>query len=192
MIAVGETVGILLAAGRSTRFGRANKLLAPLNGRPLIVHAASVLATQGFASLIAVVPPRETLFGELLRPLGFGLLVNSAPGPEQRESLMLALRAVIAQPAVTAALVCLGDMPFVKAAHLHRLIAGTQDAGGSISAGSNWRTPPVLFTRPLIDRMVAHSGELRDIVMGNEVIPVSCSDAELRDFDTVDDFHVAR
>src|SRR3546814_4255821 len=45
---------ILLAAGRSTRFGVADKLAAPLHGRPLVQHAANTLSPIPFGRHIAV------------------------------------------------------------------------------------------------------------------------------------------
>ena len=47
--------GVLLAAGRSTRFG-GDKLLALLHGRPVLAWSASALAAEVDA-LILVVPP---------------------------------------------------------------------------------------------------------------------------------------
>src|SRR3546814_17898790 len=45
---------ILLAAGRSPRFGVADKLAAPLHGRPLVQHAATTLSPLTFGRHIAV------------------------------------------------------------------------------------------------------------------------------------------
>lgn len=50
-----KTAAILLAAGTSTRFGTANKLMAMFRGRPLIAHAAETLQDFAPGQLIAVV-----------------------------------------------------------------------------------------------------------------------------------------
>jgi molybdenum cofactor cytidylyltransferase len=50
------TAGILLAAGLSRRMGRA-KLLLPLDGRPVVRHAAEGLLAAGVEPLSAVVGP---------------------------------------------------------------------------------------------------------------------------------------
>ncbi|MFN3482816.1 MAG: NTP transferase domain-containing protein, partial [Rhabdaerophilum calidifontis] len=46
--------GILLAAGRSTRFGARNKLLAPLDGRPMLAHVAAAAREAGLGPLVVV------------------------------------------------------------------------------------------------------------------------------------------
>ena len=45
---------IVLAAGKSTRFG-ANKLLAPLVDRPLLVHTLDAIPRSCFSQMVAVV-----------------------------------------------------------------------------------------------------------------------------------------
>ena len=49
-----RTVGILLAAGQSRRFGPTDKLMAPLHGRPLVTYAAATLRAVAPDVLIAV------------------------------------------------------------------------------------------------------------------------------------------
>ena len=54
MIAAEEVVLVLLAAGRSERFGPADKLAADLLGRPLGLHIVSTLAAVPFRARLAV------------------------------------------------------------------------------------------------------------------------------------------
>ena len=49
------TVGILLAAGHSRRFGATNKLLTTFRDKPLILHAADTMKGAGLDHCIAVV-----------------------------------------------------------------------------------------------------------------------------------------
>ncbi|MFP5394229.1 MAG: NTP transferase domain-containing protein, partial [Gammaproteobacteria bacterium] len=65
-------VGILLAAGRGRRFapdGERNKLLALLDGEPVVAHSARVLLSA-CARVVAVVPPDDGGVAALLRALG--------------------------------------------------------------------------------------------------------------------------
>ena len=56
---------VLMAAGISARYGAANKLLASIDGRPLILRAADAAADWPFAQRIAVV--RDPQAAELLK-----------------------------------------------------------------------------------------------------------------------------
>ena len=51
------TIGIMLAAGAGSRFG-GDKLLAPLHGRPLVLHAVDALR-PAVTEIIAVVRPGD-------------------------------------------------------------------------------------------------------------------------------------
>lgn len=111
------TLGVLLGAGQSRRFGPEDKLLAPYAGRPLVTHAADAMRGAGCDALAAVVSsPRVAA---LL--LGFAPL-PVAPGLPMSQSFAAALahaRAVGADRL----LLCLGDMPGIDAVLLRRLIA---------------------------------------------------------------------
>ena len=60
----------ILAGGRSTRWG-SDKAVAPVEGRPLALHAAEALRAAGFAPWLVAREPRPTLgLEELLEPAG--------------------------------------------------------------------------------------------------------------------------
>src|SRR5471030_2977743 len=52
-----KTAAILLAAGRGTRMGGAvaDKILAPLAGRPVFAHSAAAFVASGVADLFVIV-----------------------------------------------------------------------------------------------------------------------------------------
>lgn len=54
MTALGHVAAVLLAAGRSERFGRENKLLAEIGGEPLLRRVARVVIEAGLFEIIAV------------------------------------------------------------------------------------------------------------------------------------------
>src|SRR5579871_2434393 len=50
---------VVLAAGKSTRFGTFNKLLIPLCGKPLITHITDLLQALGFPITVVVGHAKE-------------------------------------------------------------------------------------------------------------------------------------
>ena len=111
-------LGMILAAGRSLRFGADDKLLAPWQGRPLITWAADALKQSGCDSLGAVISSPDV--GAVL-PGGFALH-PLPPGLPMSASFGLALRKA-RDAGADGLLICLGDMPNVSAALLQRLLA---------------------------------------------------------------------
>lgn len=109
-------VGLLLAAGRSTRFG-SNKLLhAPSGEPPLALQAARCLS--GLEYSLAVIPEGDAMLRTLFR--GFGLAVVEVTGAEPMNAdlppgLSDSLRAGLkATPDAAAWIIALSDMPQVK------------------------------------------------------------------------------
>lgn len=104
------TVGaILLAAGSARRMGE-DKLLADLGGRPLVMHAFEAILAARLDSPVVAISPGSGV-GELLG--GHAKIVEVADHAEgMGHSLAAAIRK--APLAWTAAIVCLGDMPFVR------------------------------------------------------------------------------
>ena len=73
--------GVLLAAGRSERFGDANKLLVEAEGAPLVRHAADTLLESRVDSVTVVVGHEAGRIREALH----GLDVDFVENPNYRE-----------------------------------------------------------------------------------------------------------
>lgn len=110
---------IVLAAGKSSRMG-ANKLLADVNGEPMIRHTVSAVA-QG-ADQTLVVTGRDK--HEIERALA-GLSVSFVHNPDFAEGLSTSLRRGVeaVSLAADAVVIALGDMPLVTPETVRRLIA---------------------------------------------------------------------
>lgn len=103
--------GLVLAAGAGTRFGAEPKLLAELDGRPLLEHA--VTAQCAVAALDRVVVVLGSHAEEIRRQVAFGraeLVVCDAWEEGQSASLRCGAAALAGADAV---IVTLGDMPRV-------------------------------------------------------------------------------
>ena len=155
MIEADRIAAVLLAAGRSERFGR-DKLLARVRGEPVAVIAAKNLVAIGPGRLIAVCRAGSEV-AAILSALGFEIIVNAEPARGLSSSLALAIERADLSGA-DAALVALGDMPFVGQEHIKSLLAAFDPAKASIVASGRDGTamPPALFAR-------SHFGALRNI-----------------------------
>ncbi len=118
---------VVLAAGVGSRFGPEPKLLALLDGRPLVRHAAEAALGARPRPVIAVVGAHADRVRAALAGLDLTLTLN----PEFHAGLATSLRAGLAAlpPSCDAAVVVLGDMPRVEAAHIDRLAEAFAAAG---------------------------------------------------------------
>src|SRR5262245_7545560 len=111
---------VVLAAGRSTRMGGPNKLLAEIAHRPLVRIAVEEALASRARPVIVVVGHQRA---EVERALA-GLPVHLVHNPDFAQGLGTSLKAGIAAVPADAdgAIICLGDMPQVDASLIDRLI----------------------------------------------------------------------
>jgi molybdenum cofactor cytidylyltransferase len=152
MVAPGDIAVILLAAGKSSRFGRP-KLSALLGGKPVAHHAASMLAECGFGWRIGIIGPDTPP----LAVFGFQEIPLDPPGAPQSRSLALGIEAAARTPA-KAALVALADMPLVPFTHIQAMLASF-DGQSLASAAGETPLPPALFGRALFPDLQALTGD---------------------------------
>lgn len=148
--------GVVLAAGRSERFGDADKLLADHDGRPLVAHAIETLRESAVDSVTVVV--RSDRVREVARECG-AATVDAPEGTGQSASVRTGVDAVRAD--ADAVLVALGDMPEVGVDTVNALVAaycaGVADA---LAAGHYGRRGnPVLFDARFFDALTELDGD---------------------------------
>jgi molybdenum cofactor cytidylyltransferase len=152
---------IVLAAGRSTRMGAVNKLIADIGGKPLVrIAAEQALASQASPVIVVTGHEREKLEAALK-----GLNVRLVHNPDYAEGLGTSLRAGIAAVPETAdgAVVCLGDMPQVDAALLDKLIAAFDPERGAlvvVPTIEGHRGNPVIWARRFFPQLMSISGDV--------------------------------
>lgn len=132
-----KTLGVLLAAGQSRRFGASDKLLADWQGRPLVTWPAQALRDDAGCTELAAVTSSARVAA--LLP-GFVPLHLPAGSP-MSESFALAARHA-QRIGAEALLLVLGDMPGVTGALLRQL------SGQRASTACLWqdrRMPPALL-----------------------------------------------
>lgn len=186
MIPLDRCAGLLLCAGLSRRFGPANKLLAPLGGRPLVAGAADLCASAPFAQRLAVVGPGEPVLREHLQRAGLGLVENRTPEEGRDRSLRLGLEA-LSESAIDGVVILLGDMPHVTLEHLTALAAVAGPETAAISYDGEAAMPPTLIPAGLIGHILAEPNISVRQLLG-EPARVPAPAAMLADYDTPDRF----
>jgi molybdenum cofactor cytidylyltransferase len=165
---------LVLAAGAGRRFG-ATKQLAALHGRPLLGHVVETIAGVPGLDRVVVVLGHDAAAVRAGVPELAGVDVVVADDWERGQSA--SVRAgVAALGDVDAAVVLLGDMPFVTP----QVVAGVLDAAGdgvdavqAVYGGAPRH--PVLLTRRLLDRV--------DELAGDEGFRGLLADARVRRFE---------
>jgi molybdenum cofactor cytidylyltransferase len=156
-----DIAAVVLAAGRSTRMGGPNKLLAELGGKPMVrIVTEQVLGSK--ASSVTVVTGHQA--AEVEKALA-GLKVKFVRNPDFAAGLASSVRTGIAAVPETAdgAVVCLGDMPLIDAKLIDRLIEALAPDRGHLIAvpvSDNRRGNPVLWSRRFFKELMALDGDI--------------------------------
>lgn len=189
-----NTVGILLAAGFSRRFGESDKLLQPLpNGEWMGVASAKHLI-QAVPNAIAVIRAENTALRDALTPLGFERCVCDTSDSMMADSLTAGIRfARLLNPSVTGYVIALADMPFIHPNTIERVNAClSEGADIVIPTYRSQRGHPVAFSSRFEDALLEVSGDegARSVIrqFQSRVTYLETDDAGiLKDIDTPED-----
>jgi molybdenum cofactor cytidylyltransferase len=158
----GPRIGaLLLAAGQSRRMGGPNKLLAEIDGVPMVARVAQRLLASRARPIIAVLGNQADAVDSALSKLP----VERVRNPEFAGGLSTSLkRGIAALPAdLDGVIVCLGDMPLISGRHLDRLIAAFNPLEGRaiiVPTRRGKRGNPVLWSRQFFPQMAALAGDV--------------------------------
>jgi molybdenum cofactor cytidylyltransferase len=152
---------LVLGAGRSSRMGGPNKLLAEIGGRPLVrIVVEQALASRARPVIVVTGHQRERVEAAL-----GGLPIKFVHNPNFAEGLGTSLRAGIAAlPAeVDGVIVCLGDMPQVDAALIDKLIGALDPDKGAlvvVPTIDGKRGNPVVWSRRFFADLMTVEGDV--------------------------------
>ena len=185
---------ILLAAGRSTRFG-GNKLLHPLaDGTPLALAAARNLAAA-LPGALAVVNGTDVELMCLLQ--GAGLKVSVCP--RAREGMGASLAWGVSQTrAADGWLIALADMPFIAPQTLRKVAGAVREPMNIVAPLHDGRRGhPVAFGRDHGATLTALNGDTgaRALLQAHQssLVLLACDDpGVLRDIDLPDQLAVGQ
>ncbi len=156
-----SVAAVVLAAGRSTRMGGTNKLLAEIDGKPLVrIAVEQALASR--ANPVVVVTGHQRNEVEVAIA---GLDVKLVHNPDYAQGLATSVKAgVAALPASNdGAIVCLADMPQVNAALIDKLVGAFDPASGALvvlPTLEGKRGNPVLWSRRFFPDLMALEGDV--------------------------------
>jgi molybdenum cofactor cytidylyltransferase len=189
MIRVEDVVLVLLAAGKSERFGDVgSKLDETFLNRPLGLHVAVALEDMPFAERIVIVDGCTIDYAAH----GFRVLHNDDPARDMASSVRLGIECAKARGAA-AVLLALADMPRVTASHIYNLL-DRADGPDAIVASSDGEqpSPPALFGRDRFDELLAIRGDqgARALIAGGKHVVTNPN--ELIDVDTPEELERLR
>jgi molybdenum cofactor cytidylyltransferase len=152
-----RTAVVLLASGLSRRYGRRDKLLANLGGKPLIEHPARVVAGLHALSRVAVCPSDRHEIKDRLASR-FVIALNKQPKHGLGHSIALGAQIAL-QFKPEAIIFCMGDMPFIEAWLFDALLTGLDDADIVHSGVAGRVHPPTAFGPVCFDELRELDGD---------------------------------
>jgi molybdenum cofactor cytidylyltransferase len=117
---VARVAAIVLAAGRSSRMGPQNKLVADIGGMPMVRRVVETALASTARPVMVMTGHMAAEVAAALSGLDVTLVANPDYATGLASSLKVGIRAV--PDACDGALVLLGDMPLITAEHLGALV----------------------------------------------------------------------
>ncbi|QCE34817.1 nucleotidyltransferase family protein [Acetobacteraceae bacterium] len=180
----------VLGAGYSRRFGKEDKLLASLHGKPVGQHLLGALENFSFTQKILLCR-ENSLWTAPYAQAGFELIQNNNPEGGMLSSLRKAV--LSASPNITHLFICLADMPFISSTHLQKLLQKFEETKGEIPLATQsdsktdpYKGPPAIFALNDLNTLPDRGeGGARPLL--KEALFIPCPVSELKDIDLKND-----
>ena len=157
-------IAIVPAAGKAERFG-GGKLIADIDGEPLLTHTLRSLLDGGISSIVVVLAPDAAF--ESVAPLNDSR-VMAIVNPDPSRGMFSSIHAGLAHaPEGHPILVLPGDMPFVKSATVATIVTLARESGNIVSPRfSRRRGHPVALPASLLEHVLraAPTSTLADVL----------------------------
>lgn len=146
---------ILMAAGNASRFGR-NKLMEPLNGKPLFCRALEAIPPQCFEHVVIVSQYPE--FVRYVKESSFTFIFNDFPEKGISHTIRLGLDAL---PGCDGVLFCVSDQPLLRRETIVQLTSLWRSSPEKIAATAHEgvRGNPCLFPARFFPELLALTGD---------------------------------
>jgi molybdenum cofactor cytidylyltransferase len=193
-----RVAGVVLAAGRSSRMGRTNKLLADVQGLPMVRRVTETALQAGLDPVVVVVGHDAAEVRDALEGLPIRLLDNPAFAQGLSTSVGAGIGAV--EKEAEGAMVLLGDMPWVSVEDLRALMQAfspEEGRGICVPVVGGRRGNPVLWSARHFAALCSLQGDVggRGLMAGHadDVWEVRVpDDGVLRDIDTPEGLQASR
>jgi len=153
--------GVVLAAGRSSRMGEANKLLAEVGGVPMVRRVVRTVLDAELDPVVVVVGHDAERVRSALEHLPVRFVSNPDYAVGISTSVRAGVRALVGD--AEGAMIVLGDMPWISEADLRALVAAFgPDQGRGICApvAERKRGNPVLWSARYFDELQTLEGDV--------------------------------
>jgi molybdenum cofactor cytidylyltransferase len=184
---------IVLAAGESSRFGGC-KQLAPIDGRTLLQHVLDSVAASRVDDVLVVLGAHADAIAPRIDACS---IVNAGYAAGMSTSIQAGLRAL--PESADAAMIVLGDEPFIAPATLDLLIATYERTGAPIVIPTydGARGNPVIIGRSLFAEVMELRGDVGCRVLferhPQSIVTVPVEDrGVITDIDTIEDLDACR
>jgi len=181
--------GIVLAAGTASRMGR-NKLVLPVQGKPMVAHAVEAAAAAGLDPVIVVTGHESAVVRRAVGKTPVTFVQND----DFARGLSTSLRAGIAAvpPECEGAVLLLGDMPGITAPRIEKVVKAfdpADDRAICVATAQGERGHPVLWGRQFFPELEALEGDVGARAVMSRYPALVCDveaddDAPLADIDT--------
>jgi CTP:molybdopterin cytidylyltransferase MocA/xanthine/CO dehydrogenase XdhC/CoxF family maturation factor len=181
--------GIVLAAGTASRMGR-NKLVLPVQGKPMVAHAVEAAAAAGLDPVIVVTGHESAVVRRAVGKTPVTFVQND----DFARGLSTSLRAGIAAvpPDCEGAVLLLGDMPGITAPLIEKVVKAfdpADDRAICVATARGERGHPVLWGRQFFPELEALEGDVGARAVMSRYPALVCDveaddDAPLADIDT--------
>jgi len=172
---------IVLAAGRSTRLGPANKMLADIAGQPMVRRVAEAALPSRARPVVVVTGHMAAEVSSALAGLAVTLVANPDYATGLASSLKAGIRAL--PPSCDGALILLGDMPKIAPQHLDTLVAAFAADAIVVPARDGRQGNPVLWPAKYFAELLqldgdagakrligTHAAHVREVDLGTDAI----------------------
>lgn len=190
-----QTAALVLAAGRSRRFGPGNKLLADLDGTPVLAHTLAAVCAAGFDQTLVVTGQDHAALSNVLQRFRVQIVLCAEDGEGMGTSI--AAGVAMLAPDIDGLAIIPGDVPLITPQTLQVLLQTfAAHAGSSIVYAADRdgaQRNPVFWPRSYMPQLAALKGDRGAKSLIGEAIAVRISDTnELLDVDDPADLVTAR